>query len=184
MASIRSRISKRVFRSKGTDRPAISEKNQSATYTETDWDGESYTLFAERGDPAGCPECGRTGFYGPRAAGGGRKYRECRFCGFAQDVGQPPIRLGPTVHGCEEWPACAKAPYVWWVHPNEESYKCPYCGKKVTVISRNFFAKSALITGPSEDPEHPWWRVPQNRTYAYYLRFWENWPITKGRVFL
>ena len=78
-------------------------------YTAENWERESYALFVERSDPAPCPECGRTGFFGPRARDPGRKFRACRFCGFWQVVGQSPIRLVPMVHDCSEWPECARA---------------------------------------------------------------------------
>lgn len=153
-------------------------------YTLEDWERESYALFVERSDPAPCPECGRTGFHGPRARDPGRRFRACRFCGFWQVVGHKPIRLVPTVHDCSEWPECARAAYIWWVHPDEKRYTCPYCRQLVPVVGHNVFMKGALITPPSEDPDHPLRKVPQNRTYSYYQRFWENWPCTKGRVIL
>lgn len=149
-------------------------------FTEEHWNDESYALVAERANPRCCPRCGSTGFYGPRALG--RKSRACRFCGFYQEVGARPVRLKPVVHGCKPWPECAKAPYVWWVHPKEQWYDCPFCGLRVPVTGNNGFMKGTLVTAPSDDPAHPWWRVPQDRDYAYYLRFWHNWKCTKGRV--
>lgn len=154
------------------------------TYTENDWDEESYQLFVERGDPRPCPECGRTGFYGPRAADPGLKYRACRFCGFWQLVGQEPTHLRATAHACSAWPSCARAPYVWWVQPDQRTYKCPYCDQQVVLESRNAFVKGAALETPATDANHPWHKVPQGRSYSYYLRFWENWPVTKGRVIL
>ena len=47
-------------------------------YTLEEWERESYALFVERSDPAPCPECGRTGFYGPRAHDPGRNFRDPR----------------------------------------------------------------------------------------------------------
>ncbi len=114
----------------------------------------------------------------------GRKFRACRFCGFWQEVGKKPVRFRPVAHDCEEWPQCAKAPYIWWVEPNEKWFNCVYCGKRAPVEGSNPFAKGVLVRAPSDDQDHPWWRVPQNRPYQFYYRFWENWPATKGRAYL
>ena len=160
------------------------DKVRTLPYTLEDWETESYQLFVERADPAPCPKCGRTGFFGPRASDPGLKYRACRFCGFWQAVGEDPIQFRPTIHDCEEWPECARAPYVWWVHPEDRRYTCPFCDQKVNVKSHNTYMKGVLVLSPFENLDHPWRKVPQNRPYTYYLRFWENWPITKGRVIL
>jgi hypothetical protein len=117
------------------------------------------------------------GFYGPRVAGGGERYRGCRFCGFYQAIGEPGTLARPTAHGCANWPEIAKAAYVWWSPPTEHSYRCPFCGETVQVANH-------IMRAPSDDPQHPWWRVPQGKNRFYYARFWENWPFTKGRVFL
>jgi len=153
-------------------------------YSEQEWEEESYALFVERAAPRPCPHCGRTGFYGPRAADPGKKYRACRFCGFWQFVGEAPIQYRPTAHGCPEWPDCARAPYIWWIDPDEKAYTCPYCDQQVVVETQNTFRKGALVLGPSEDLSHPWRKVPQGRDYDYYQRLWENWAITRGRVVL
>ena len=164
--------------------PEISPAILALSYTEEDWESDSYDLYAERSDPAPCPDCGRTGFFGPRAQDPGLKFRACRFCGFTQEVDHAPVRYLPTAHDCDEWPTCAKAPYLWWVPPDVTEYHCPYCGQQVHVFGVNMYHPGAIQTAPQEDKEHPWWRVPQGRPYKYYLRFWENWPVTKGRVFL
>jgi hypothetical protein len=153
-------------------------------YTEEQWEEDSYLLFVERSDPQPCPKCGQTGFYGPRAADPGVKFRCCRYCGFSQEVGEEPAQFLPVVHSCEEWPTIAKAPYVWWVHPAMERFLCPFCGRDSDVRGRNVFKPGVLGKSPLEVPDHPWGKVPQNRTYSYYLRFWENWEFTKGRVVL
>jgi hypothetical protein len=142
------------------------------------WDEDAFAAFAEGRDPTPCPACGRVGFYGPRVAGPtGVRLRACRFCGFYQVAGGPPARAHPTAHGCPDWPEIARARYVWWAAPDETSYLCPFCQETVQVGDH--------ATGvPSEDPNHPWWRVPQGKTRFYYARFWENWPFTRGRVFL
>jgi len=158
--------------------------DRALTFSRKDWEEESYELFVERGDPRPCPKCGRTGFYGPRASDPGLKYRQCRFCGFWQAAGGPPLQFRPTVHGCEEWPECARSPYIWWVHPNDRRYTCPYCSQQVTVESHNTYMKGVLVLAPFYNLDHPWRKVPQNRPYSYYQRFWENWPCTKGRVIL
>ncbi|MFC1639767.1 hypothetical protein ACFL3B_03275 [Gemmatimonadota bacterium] len=153
-------------------------------YTEQEWEEESYSLFGERTDPKPCPACGRTGFYGPRAADPGVKFRSCRFCGFDQAVGEDPVQLLPVVHKCTDWPECAKAPYVWWVKPDVSRFNCPFCGREADISSKNVFRPGVLVEGPSEASDHPWQKVPQNRPYGYYQRFWENWEFTKGRVVL
>lgn len=154
------------------------------SYSESDWEEESYTLFGERADPVPCPECGRTGFYGPRAADPDGKFRICRFCGFCQPVGDVPVQLRPVVHGCAEWPECARAPYVWWIPPDATRFTCPFCGRGAVVEPRNRFLKGVVVDPPSADSSHPWHRVPQGRSYSYYLKFWENWECTRGRVIL
>jgi hypothetical protein len=144
-------------------------------FSESDWDAACHALFAEGRDPLPCPECGRTGFFGPRIEEPDQHYRQCRFCGFTQYVGQEPQRYRPTVHDCPSWPRCAKAPYVWWVAPGVVRYRCPFCGGQV-VISR------ALVAPPVENPQHPWWKVPQHRSRFYYVTFWERWGLPRGRV--
>ena len=161
-----------------------SSKMPKLQYTEADWEEDSYGLFVEGIDPEPCPECGRTGFYGPRAADPGLKFRECRFCGFHQRVGEDPIWLRPVVHQCDDWPECAKAPYVWWVHPDVKRFSCPFCGQEPDVEARNVFTRGVLAERPVDDEDHPWRKVPQNRPNTYYQRFWENWEFTKGRVIL
>ena len=160
------------------------DKMPAIHYSEQEWDEDSYSLFGERTDPKPCPSCGRTGFFGPRAADPGVKFRCCRFCGFYQVVGEEPVQLLPVVHKCDDWPECAKAPYVWWVHPNDQSFRCPFCGRESDITSRNVFKPGVLVDGPSETFDHPWKKVPQNRPYGYYQRFWENWEFTRGRVVL
>jgi hypothetical protein len=148
------------------------------SYPLSAWDEEAFAAFAEGRDPGACPACGRVGFYGPRVVGAGAvRFRCCRFCGFYQAVDEAPTRAQPTAHDCAEWPEIARARYIWWAPPGQESYRCPFCGATVAVTDH-------LVTGPSDDRDHPWWRVPQGKTRFYYARFWENWPYTKGRVFL
>lgn len=145
-------------------------------YPASVWDEEAFAVFAEGRDPQPCPVCGRMGFFGPRVVGVVR-HRACRFCGFYQEVDGPAARATPTVHGCGEWPEIARAPYIWWAAPGEASYTCSFCRGTVEI-------GACTVTPPSEDRKHPWWRVPQGRNRFYYARFWENWPFTKGRVFL
>lgn len=146
-------------------------------YTLAAWDAECYSVFGEGRDPAPCPSCGRTGFYGPRMAEPEEHYRACRFCGFAQHVGGSAERYVPTVHGCDGWPECARAPYLWWAPPQRRSYTCPFCARKVSV-------KKGRVAAPVEDRDHPWWKVPQHRKRSYYVRFWDNWPVSRGRSYL
>lgn len=162
--------------SKGVPIPSLPAVDE-VPYTQQNWDEETFALFAEGRDPPACPKCGRTGFYGPRVNEHTGRHRACRFCGFFQPVGGPVQRATPTVHDCGAWPEIARAPYVWWVEPARDAYVCAFCGDAVAVNGRR-------ITPPADDPDHPWWRVPQARTRFYYARFWENWTFTKGRVFL
>lgn len=142
------------------------------------WDEEAFAAFAEGRDPVACPACKRVGFFGPRVVGAGAiRFRCCRFCGFYQAVDEAPTKARPTAHDCEQWPEIARARYIWWAPPGQESYRCPFCGQTVAVPDH-------LVTAPIDDRQHPWWRVPQGKTRFYYARFWENWPFTKGRVFL
>lgn len=146
-------------------------------YTLADWEDDCFHMFGEGRDPQPCPECGRTAFYGPRILDPDKRFRQCRFCGFTQHVDTDPRIYLPTRHDCAEWPSCARAPYIWWVEPEQSAYRCPYCGEEVDVAT-------ATVERPVDDQDHPWWRVPQNRKRFYYLRFWENWELTKGRVHL
>ncbi len=86
-------------------------------FSRADWEAACFAAFGEGRDPAICPDCGRTGFYGPRIEEPERRYRQCRFGGFTQGVDRAPERYRPTVHRCTHWPSCAHAPYVWWVAP-------------------------------------------------------------------
>lgn len=158
--------------------------NTVTEYTEAHWDEDSYLLFVERADPLRCPSCGITGFYGPRAADQGLKFHSCRFCGFYQEVGGMPAQFLPVVHGCDDWPVVAKAPYVWWVPPGTDRFSCPFCSRNADVRGQNVFKRGVLAERPAEIADHPWRKVPQDRDYGYYLRFWENWDFTKGRVVL
>lgn len=161
----------------GGSRAAWPPRPAGALYTLDDWDAEAFASFGEGRDPSACPGCGRGAFYGPRIDSADRRYRQCRFCGFTQTVGEPPVRYVATVHACEPWPECAHAPYIWWVAPWADSIPCPYCHRRLDVAVTR-------VERPADDRNHPWWRVPQDRRRSYYLRFWENWPVTSGRVFL
>ena len=146
-------------------------------YSAGQWDEEAFAMFAEGRDPSACPQCGATGFYGPRVASDGTRYRACRFCGLYQEIGGPVQRAQPSVHGCDAWPEIARAPYIWWAPPTLAEYECPFCGERVTVAN--------TLTGiPATDPLHAWWKVPHKRTRFWYASFWERWPYTKGRIFL
>ena len=147
------------------------------TYSLEQWDEDCFVAFGEGRDPSPCPDCGRTGFYGPRIDSADRRYRQCRFCGFTQIVDEEATRYEPIVHGCGAWPECARAPYIWWVPSNVAEVNCPYCHARISV-------DTVRVVAPVRDRTHPWWRVPQGRSRPYYLRFWENWAVTKGRVHL
>jgi hypothetical protein len=134
------------------------------TYTNADWDKEYLAIFSSRTAPPLCPGCGRSGFYGPRQAGD-RRYRLCKFCGFYEAVDAEVIQCRATVHGCPSWPRVAGAAYVWWVHPQETEYRCPYCGTMVEVAT-------VRTKRPAEDASHPWWQVPQNLSFEEATAFW------------
>ncbi|MBI4499676.1 MAG: hypothetical protein HY700_00805 [Gemmatimonadetes bacterium] len=133
-------------------------------YTDTEWEAENAALWAGA-NPQSCPQCTRTGFYGPRKNRAERKYRACRFCGFWQVVGRNPEQYRASVPRCHGWPQAAGAPYLWWAAPGEESYACEHCGHLVDV-------QATLIDAPAQDRSHPWWNVPQNLTQAEYTRYW------------
>ena len=167
----------------GMDQAANREESKATeAFTEDDWEDASYALLAERRDPEHCPSCGFTGFYGPRARDDAPKFRECRFCGFHQQVGQQRSRRRPVAHDCEKWPDVAGAPYVWWIDTDETWYHCSFCHNRAPVGRSNVFSKGSGIVAPSDDPHHPWWNVPQDKSYSFYYKYWEQWPSTKGRV--
>ena len=154
------------------------------TFTEADWEDQSYALVAEKAPPSPCPDCGRTGFFGPRAMDGQPKFLACRFCGYFQAVGHAPTRLRPVAHDCENWPEAARAPYLWWIPMDEKWYVCHYCQRRLVVAGANAFMRGVAVTPPVDDPNHPWRKVQQGASYDTYYKLWELWPCTKGRVFL
>lgn len=144
-------------------------------YSFETWEDDLYRLYALGEDPEPCPQCGLTGFFGPRFVEPNLRLRSCRFCGLWQEIDKAPQMATPVVHGCDGWPQAARAPYLWWVPPTATSFQCPFCRHRAdTAASR--------VTPPSDDPQHPWWKVPQRRDADYYRRFWENWEATRGRV--
>ena len=133
-------------------------------------------LQVDRTAPAPCPQCGRTGFFGPRRDEAKvHQYRLCKFCGFAQDVDQAPVTYRPSVHGCPQWRQVAGAPYVWWVPATQSTYHCPYCGAPVDV-------QAHAVTPPVSDPSHPWWKVPQGLSHAESYAYWESQGYLVGYV--
>jgi hypothetical protein len=85
-------------------------------------------------------------------------------------------------HDCDQWPEIAGAPYIWWIAPDERWFHCNFCDRRASVETSNVFMKGSGIAPPSDDPNHPWWHVPQDQSYAFYYNYWEQWPSTKGRV--
>ncbi len=146
-------------------------------YTTSDWDASSFGLFGEGADPAACPECGRTGFFGPRFVEPDVKCRSCRFCGFWQRTDSVPERHLPTSHDCADWPKISRAAYVWWVAPTIDFYECPFCNARVDV-------PLSIVPAPIEDIDHPWWKVPQQKPQQVYQRLWNNWTFSAGRTIL
>ena len=134
------------------------------TFSASDWDEEFRSVFARGVSPPSCPACQRSGFYGPRKADD-RLYQMCKFCGLYQEPEKDPVQLISTVHDCPGWPRVAGASYIWWVQPFESSYTCPTCGSTVKV-------SSAVVKRPVDDPDHPWWSVPQGMTFAEARKFW------------
>ncbi|HEX9692302.1 MAG TPA: hypothetical protein VGA22_09420 [Gemmatimonadales bacterium] len=155
----------------------ITRAEHRLVYTPKDWDAEAYRNYGEGRNPAPCPVCRRTGFYGPRVVAPDYRYRQCRFCGFTQEAGGAPTEFRPIVHDCKDWPVVAKAPYTWWVSLNETTFHCPFCQAHAEI-------EQVAVAPPVRDSAHPWWKVPQHRTRFYYARFWDNWDYTKGRAFL
>ena len=145
-----------------------------ATFTETDWKAEYAAIFFKRGAPPPCPDCGHTGFFGPRKAHD-RLYRLCKFCGSYRTPGGQRVQCLATVHNCRDWPSVAGAQYLWWVQPHESEYRCPQCGASVRVSA---FA----VKRPIDDPSHPWWQVPQNMSFEEAASFWVH--QGQGRVYL
>lgn len=141
-------------------------------YSEADWQAEN-TALQQGVDPQPCPKCRCTGFYSTRCAEPlagktePRHYRACKFCGFWQDVDAAAVPHRATAHGCAGWPKPAGASWVWWVAPTDTTYACPNktCGQQVIVAQ-------TLVPIPADDPQHPWWSVPQHCSQAYYLAFW------------
>lgn len=144
-------------------------------YTVADWRAERERIQPQE-IAAACRSCGRTGFYGPREADNGRKYRLCKFCGFYQCVGEDPVQFRPCAHQCESWPEVLGAPYIQWIGPDQKSYDCFYCAEDVP-------SGPTAIPRPAETEDHPWREVPQGLTYGGYQRFWLRW-IGKPRRFL
>ncbi len=71
----------------------------------------------------------------------------------------------------------ARTPYLWWIAADTEHYRCPFCEDSVAV-------PLSIQESPYETDGHPWWRIPQNRSQAFYGRLWQNWDYTTGRVVL
>lgn len=134
------------------------------TYSEDDWQSETQQLDAGA-DPGACPICGRTGFYGPRDDGTGRRFRQCTYCGLRQNVGEAPSQLRACLHDCGSVPTVAGTPMITWVEAEKNFYTCVGCGREVDVDVN-------LATSPADDPDHPWRLVPQGLSQRAYLRFW------------
>jgi predicted RNA-binding Zn-ribbon protein involved in translation (DUF1610 family) len=145
-------------------------------YSESVWRWEQQVIESGA-EPLPCPKCGRTGFYGPRTRRWHRNYRACRFCGFWQDLDDKAKYCRSVVHGCSRWPHVAGAPYIWWVLPGQRAFTCPYCMAEVRV-------ESAEVNNPYFNRSHPWWKVPQNKSQARYMKFWAQWPMSRGRPYL
>lgn len=144
-------------------------------YSEEDWTEEREQILAQELADA-CPNCGRTGFYGPREAEGDRQYRMCKFCGFYQGVDEEPEQLRPCAHQCENQTEILGAPEIQWVSPDETTYSCFHCDEEVD-------AEDSTIVPPVENDAHPWTEVPQGLTYGQYYEFWQG-VLGKPRAYL
>ncbi len=137
-------------------------------YTTADFAADVLDCFCRR-PPGRCPECGRTGFFGPRyAEEDNRKYRLCKFCGFYQQVAAEPEQLRPCVHACGKVPLVAGHPYITWVGSWQQSFDCDYCGSTGLEVEAN------PASVPAHDSAHPWWNVPASGSWAQYREFWAN----------
>lgn len=144
-------------------------------YSDAQWQSEMGVIFSGRSPPPVCLDCRRSGFCGPRDAGGTRRYRLCKFCGHYEQVGSLPVRCQPSVHACAPWPKIAGAHYIWWVQPAETTFECPYCHQQVAVAQ-------TLVARPCDDPKHPWWAVPQGISFEQAAAYWAQ--QGQGRVYL
>lgn len=153
----------------------LSEWRTPASYSEADWCADTAHRDSG-GDNHPCLQCGRRGFYGPRDDKRGRHYRLCKYCGLLQNVDDEPVQCISTAHCCAEWPHVAGAPYIWWVTPAEATYRCDCCGQSVDVAS-------ARISGPAEDPHHPWATLPDLIDQTTASPFWAR-HGQPGRVYL
>jgi hypothetical protein len=139
------------------------------SYLREDWLSD-YARLDAQGDPEPCPLCRRTGFYGPRGnrTPGPDARRACKFCGFWQHVGQAAFLAVPTVHDCAKWPVILGALEAWWELPEKVTFDCPMptCGAKALRVAER------RVEPPIENRRHPWWSVPQHRSYIEYRAFW------------
>jgi hypothetical protein len=151
-------------------RPRASAKRSSSdplpaarVYRESEWKIEVRELERDL-PPRPCPSCSRTGFYGPKEESG-RHFRMCKFCGFYQTVGKEPYYLRPCVHPCGQVREIAGAPEITWLPAGATSFVCSGCREEAQV-------SSSTVSSPTQDTDHPWWRVPQDLTRQEYVRFW------------
>jgi hypothetical protein len=138
------------------------------TYTQSDWEKEYSKL--DRGEaPGPCPNCRRTGFYGPRGTRPlGPGYHACKFCGLWQYVDQLSFFAIPTVHSCGNGPTILGAPQIWWEVPEHEFFDCRFCPATQLKI------EGWRTNAPHDDRAHPWRQVPQGLSLAAYKQFWKQ----------
>lgn len=127
-------------------------------YTREQWDADDQALKA--GDnPLSCPCGSQAGCYAPRHDGVARWYRACKFCGFWQDVNQPPHRI--IRYECFD-----RDHYVAdWKEPHE-SWTCPCCART--------FDPTMAVPWPADSKCHLWHALPQAGSQASYRHFWES----------
>jgi len=118
-----------------------------------EWEDEDRAL-RDGGDPTPCPRCGRRGFYGPRFAVPSRKYFACKFCGYWQDVNQPPhviirYECNQPDHRVADW----KRP--------DEGWQCPGCGHAYQPVD--------AVAWPATVLDHLWRSMPEAGSQADFI---------------
>ncbi len=135
---------------------ALSSRCLELTFSLNEWETEDRAL-KHGADPQPCPCCQRRGFYAPREADDGRRYRCCKFCGFWQDLEKHPHEIiryecRASTHRASDW----KEPH--------ESWSCPEC--------QTVFEPANSVAWPVDDTSHPWRNAPLTGTQEDYCSYW------------
>src|SRR2546428_10110304 len=123
-------------------------------YTETECQQEMDLVLSNPGTQLGslvirCPHCNTLGFYSPRfekRPDVDRKYRACKFCGFAQELTGYALPDYPEPY---RWvmltcPKCPGGYYDWRVPKDTSPKRCSQCGTSCIDVD-----------WPTKDPNHP-----------------------------